>query len=144
MDEILVDKILKKDEKTRAIYLGSFARDELPAKPAYPSCFILNTEPRSEPGQHWLAIFYNKRGFAEFFDSFGHDPEYFDLEDYLNKTAKGWSSNKKIIQGSSDLCGIYCILFLIYAVREKTIVFFSQFKNNVKKNDSILYDYLNN
>jgi hypothetical protein len=54
--ENLVEIILKKDKITRDIFLDAFARDELPKAPPYPSCFIINTDPRSRPGEHWLAI----------------------------------------------------------------------------------------
>ena len=142
MDELLVEKILETDNVTRRQFLGAFARDELPARPPYPSCFIFNSEPRVESGEHWLAVYFNKHGYAHFFDSYGHEPEFFGMEQYLNQTALGWTFNRRRIQGSSDLCGLYCILFLLYATRNNLFTFFNQFKNSQTKNDSLLLDLL--
>jgi hypothetical protein len=142
MDELLVEKILKKDVATKKIFLDAYARNELPVRPPYPSCFIINTDPRSKPGEHWLAVYYNRNGYVDFFDSYGHSPAFFNLENYLNKTSTGWSFNKRRIQGDSELCGLYAILFLIFRARDKSDFFFKQFSNNYEKNDKILYDQL--
>jgi hypothetical protein len=53
-----LDEILRRDAFTKKIYLGTFARDELVPSPPYPSCFIINTDPRSRSGGHWLALYY--------------------------------------------------------------------------------------
>jgi hypothetical protein len=143
MDELLVEKILKHDKATRSIFMDAFARDELPAKPPYPSCFIFNTDPRFKPGQHWLSLYYDKNGYCDFFDSYGHSPEFFNLVTYLNKTSTGWRFNEKRIQGDSHLCGFYSILFLLFRARDKSHIFFKQFTNNYSKNDTIILKYLN-
>ena len=62
MLESAIDEVLKKDTKTKELFLGDFARDELPQKVNYPSCLVFNTQPRSQRGQHWLALFYDKNG----------------------------------------------------------------------------------
>ena len=115
--ENLVEIILKQDPYTSKIFLDAFARDELPKAPPYPSCFIINTDPRSLPGEHWLALFYNKNGYASFFDSYANSPDYFNLEQYIYNTSTGFDYNKKRIQGDSEYCGFYCILFLLYKSR---------------------------
>jgi hypothetical protein len=144
MDEFLVETILKKDKVTSKVFLEAFARDELPSKPPYPSCFIINTDPRSKPGSHWLAVFYNERGYCDFFDSYGQPPDYFKLEKYINKTSNGWSFNRKRIQVDSDLCRLYAILFLIFRAQDQLPIFYKQFSNNYSKNDKVIMDYLNN
>jgi hypothetical protein len=144
MDEFLVETILKKDKVTSKIFLEAYARDELPSQPPFPSCFIINTDPRSKPGAHWLAVYYNERGYCDFFDSYGQPPDYFNLEKYINKTSRGWSFNRKRIQGDSDLCGVYAILFLIFRARDQLPIFYKQFSNNYSKNDKVIMDYLTN
>ena len=134
--ENAVEAILNRDKITRKIFLGAFARDELPDKPPFPSCFIVNTDPRHLPGGHWLAIFYNSNGYCVFFDSYGHNPSYFDLENYLERTSNGWTFSKKRIQGSSEYCGFYSILFLLYKARNKDIQFFNFFNVNPNQNDA--------
>ena len=53
MYEQTIEKILKKDTETKKYFIGVFARDELPEELTYPCCFVLNTQNRSEKGEHW-------------------------------------------------------------------------------------------
>ena len=77
MLETTINEVLTKDTVTNKIFLGVFARDELPLKVKYPSCLIFNTAPRVNKGEHWLALHYNEKGFCNFFDSYGKDPSKF-------------------------------------------------------------------
>jgi len=140
--EDYVELVLKKDKFTKDLFLGAFAKDELPIQPAYPSCLIINTDPRSEPGEHWLALYYNKYGYADFFDSYAHSPEYFGLDEYIFRTSVGCDYNKKRIQGSSSFCGFYCILFLFFKARGQENLFFNQFSSKLSKNDKIISDLI--
>ena len=135
MYENVIESILEKDSLTKKIFLGAYARNELPKQPTYPSCFIINTEPRHQSGGHWLAVFYNKNGFCDFFDSYGHSPSYFGLHTFLQKTSNGWTFNKRCIQGSSQYCGYYCVLYLLYKSRNQEMLFFKFFGVNSSKND---------
>lgn len=135
MFENTVEEILTKDPITKLSFLGAFAKDELPVKPKFPSCFISNTHPRNKPGEHWLALHYDNKGYATFFDSYGKPPSYYKLENYISKSANGWSWNKRRLQGNSDLCGFYSVLFLLYKTRDKILNFFKEFYFNFSKND---------
>ena len=83
MIETALEEILKIDKDTKKIFLGVFARDELPKRVKYPSCFILNTQPRSQEGEHWLAIYFDHKRNCYFFDSYGNSPKYFGLDKYI-------------------------------------------------------------
>lgn len=138
MYENVIEKILLKDPQARQIFTGVYARDELPDKPKWPECFIVNTDPRSKPGTHWLAIHYNQEGRCIFFDSYGFQPSHFRLESYLNSTSSSWTWNRKRIQGDSDYCGLYCILFLLFSIRNKALSFINHFSDNYNNNDKFL------
>lgn len=135
MDENLIKVILNTDKKTKKIFSGVYARDERPLKPSYPSCFIVNTHPRSKSGEHWLAFFYDSNGFCDFFDSYGQPPSSYRLKTYINKTSKGWRYYSRRLQGHSDFCGIYAILFLLFKTIKKVDEFFREFYFNYSKND---------
>ena len=51
---------------------GVFARDELPdlTREIGPWCLILNTDPKYQPGTHWLALYALSARSIELFDSF--------------------------------------------------------------------------
>lgn len=133
-----LEACLKKDKYTKDIFIGVFARDELPNIVSYPACLVANTDNRKESGQHWLALYYNKFGFCTFFDSFGRSPYHFGLNDYLTQTSTGWIYNKKRIQGNSSFCGYYCLLFLFFICRNQLVKFYCKFSLNVNLNDKII------
>ncbi len=138
MYETAIEEVLLKDSETKKFFIGTFARDELPSKINFPCCLVLNTSPRSEPGEHWLALFYDKFGNCDYFDSNGMSPEKLNLTQYLNHTANSWKFNKQRIQGLSEYCGHYCILYLLFKCRSKTINFFRNFDQNYINNDKKL------
>ena len=143
MYETLLEELLQTDAYTKNIYAGVFARDELPEKVAYPSCLIVNTKPRHHTGEHWLAIYYDLKGHANFFDSYGNPPSYFKLESFLENTSKSWSYNNIRVQGYSSFCGYYSLLYLLERSRNRSNNFFSYFDKNYQLNDFKINYYLN-
>jgi len=144
MDEVTINTILNNDKKLKNIYLGTLARDELPKKLKYPSCFILNTHPRNGGGEHWLALFYDANGICDYFDSYGFPPSMHNLKSYIKSTSKKCRWNKRRIQGASNYCGLYCIYFLKYRSRQKyNNLFFKNFIKDFDKNDLKIFKYFN-
>jgi hypothetical protein len=133
-----VEKILETDSITKHQFIAAFARDELPLNFMFPCCFIINTEPRSHAGGHWLAMHFNLQGFCTFFDSYGQTPAFYRLQSYIQKVSNHWTWNKQRIQGLSQFCGYYCILFLLFKARDNEKEFFLQFKSNYDHNDSLI------
>ena len=90
-------------------WLWVFARDELPdfAREIRPWCLILNTDPKDQPGTHWLAFYALLSGDNELFDSFGFAPSMYslDLLDPLNSSYSFKSPN-------TSVCGHYCIVYI--------------------------------
>lgn len=145
MDNFTIKNILEmknKHNSIKNIFLGVFPRDELPEIKTYPSCFIINTDPKSKPGEHWLAFYIDKNGICDFFDSYGNAPVRFGLEDYLSKF-KSWNFSRQKIQGDSLNCGIYCILFLLYRSQNKLKEFYSEFNKTSILNDKKLIYLIN-
>ena len=141
MHEPVINKILKKDPITGPLFLGVFARDELPKPKKYPACFVFNSKPREHEGEHWLAMFIDSDGTIDFFDSYAYSPNFYKLQPYLDTFTK-WTRNEKRIQGLSEFCGLYCIYFLLFKARNKQKHFFSKFSNDLFNNDKILLNYL--
>ena len=142
MLETSIESHLLNNECSKNIFLGVFARDELPVieEIKYPSCFVLNNQNRGAVGEHWLAIYYNENKKAFFFDSYGLNPMFYSLTKYLRETSNSWTYNQKRIQGESQYCGYYCIFYLISICRNETIKFFKHFSKNLGQNDQILSD----
>ena len=51
-------------------FRGVFMRDELPNKPWYHECGIVNFNTSTEPGSHWVAYYKNGKN-RIYFDSYG-------------------------------------------------------------------------
>ena len=133
-----------KDHFTSKIFLNVYARDELPLEVTYPSCLILNNKPRSHPGEHWLAIYFDENKNGYFFDSYGNKPHYYNLSPYLDSLTIQYLFNKRKIQGASHYCGYYCILFLLLMSRNELAKFYSYFTTNTYLNDKKIYQLIKN
>jgi hypothetical protein len=95
-------------------FQGVFSCDTLPTTPRLLVC---NTDPSSEPGEHWIAIYVDKNGRGEYFDSFGRPPNKY-FETYMNSCCNRWIFNKKKLQSRiSSFCGYYCCLFVVLRCR---------------------------
>lgn len=147
MDNITILKILNSNHKLNKlkqekIFIGVFPRDEFPHIKSYPVCFIINTDPSYMPGEHWLAVYIDNNQHCFFFDSYGNSPKYFGLENEF-KNFKKLTWNKIKIQGDSNNCGLYCILFLLYKSHNKLKQFYLEFNQKSLFNDNKLVKLIN-
>ena len=64
--------ILSGNKFTKLFFRGVFAIDEmnLIKTVSYPSSFVINLDPSYKPGSHWVAVYFDKNGVSEYFDSF--------------------------------------------------------------------------
>ena len=111
MYEQTIYEILSKDVYTKNIFKGVLARNELPTRPEYPSCYVLNTQPRDKPGEHWLAMHFDADRSGYFFDSYGMAPSFYGMQQYMKVNSSKYTWNMRRIQGLSNFCGFYCIFF---------------------------------
>ena len=123
MDTQELETVLRKNVSTQKTFLGVFALDQLPtsielrkAAERYERWFIVcNCCPASQPGRHWIAVFY-ERGTVEFFDSFALPPDNYDrlLTTFLHHATNACEvvyNNVPLQSIDSDACGHYCVLF---------------------------------
>ena len=73
MNTLQIERLLKKDLKSKTIFKKVCALDQL-EKPTFPSAYVINSDPSSKPGEHWVAVYFDKRGRGEYFDSYGLPP----------------------------------------------------------------------
>lgn len=103
----------------RVFALGAFPADCMPSIARFgttDSCFIMNTDPRDRPGQHWLAFYYSARDdLLEYFDSFGLPLSSYPvvLHSVKRRKIRIRVVNDTMVQSPySTACGYFCILFL--------------------------------
>ena len=62
-----IKHLMNKDTVIRQHYGGVCAADQLPMTIRHrPRLYIVNTDPRSQPGQHWTVFYFPRRGPADF------------------------------------------------------------------------------
>lgn len=142
MDGVTLDTLMKKDKHVAPLFEGVFASDTLPRRlHKRPALLIANTDPISQPGQHWVAFFIDKNGEGEFWDSYGMPPLVKNHRKFLDRLCKKWSHNPTSLQSlDSNVCGEYCVLYLVHRAHGYTLRSFVKkwFTSNPKKNDQVV------
>ena len=114
-----------------------YSRNNLP-KTIKKGAYVINLDEYENTGTHWVYLFV-KNNEVNYFDSFG-------IEHIPNEINK-FIGNKNIISNifrlqayDSIMCGYYCIEFINYMLKGKTLLdctnLFSP--NDFKKNDQII------
>ena len=111
----LIEKCLHKKSNS----LGVLACDELPSRQIrkLPAVLIVNTDPSTLPGAHWLAIYVTEDREGYFFDSFGNSPNFEgfpgNILSFLSKNCRKITYSVRQVQDiSATTCGEHCIYFL--------------------------------
>lgn len=112
-DTIQLSKACQEDPFIQPVFQGVFAADQVPfQKLARLSnwAIIINTDPASRPGQHWVAAM-KRNGRCYFFDSYGNDPSVYQRNIWrpFNRCER---NTKDYQQTFSTVCGDYCLFFL--------------------------------
>lgn len=140
MDELEIKRYLLGNEHTAKYFLGTLAYDELPITKHQTGFYIVNTGHSSTPGIHWVVIL-KIDDIIEFFDSLANLPGYYSssIENYLIRNGPSYKMSIKKIQGESNFCGNYCILYCYFRCRKYNMLdFLNLFSNNLKKNDNLV------
>ena len=75
--------------------------------------YVFNLDPSYKPGVHWVAVYIDRKGRPEYFDSFGRPPPR-ETKDFLCTYAESWNYNDVLVQELySTTCGQF-VVFYIY------------------------------
>lgn len=98
-------------------FLGVFAADCAPVRLTageYPCAYVVNTDPASAPGQHWVAFYAETPRHMEFFDSYGRHPSAYAHVRVPATCASFIQCNPHSFQSlRSVVCGHYCVFYLV-------------------------------
>ena len=125
-------------------FLGVYARNRLPSVKKFPCSLICNTDPDTQLGQHWIAVYLDKYGNGEYYDSYGLPPLYPEFLHFMDENTGSWIWNAKQVQDRhSVVCGQHCIFYLIhrYMGLDMTEII-SLFTDNFFENDAIVKHYV--
>lgn len=137
MDEITINKLLKDVPN----FIGTYPLDLLPTFMPLNTGLIANTHPSTKSGEHWVAIFKDKQGYCEYFDSYGLPPMHTEFLEFLSSNLTlGYNWNKKLLQCIECItCGYYCVEYI--KCRSKGLNLFeilASFTTNPYINDIII------
>jgi hypothetical protein len=119
-----------------------FAANRLPPITRYPSALIANTQPDTHSGEHWIAMFFDHYGNADYFCSYAEPPSQ-AFVDYLRKNARSWQRTNRRIQGPlATTCGQYCVAFLHFRSRDVSLRDFLRLFTDID-NDTIVVAFIN-
>jgi hypothetical protein len=138
MNTSQIDRLLKNQPD----FQGVFSADTLPTTPRLLVC---NTDPANKPGVHWIALYVDKNGRGEYFDSFGRPPNK-HFEQFMNSNCSRWTFNKKQLQSRiSAFCGYYCCLYVVLRSRGIDMPkIIGMFGNDTGYNDWLVHRFVCN
>jgi len=113
MDTIQIQNTLK-DVKS---FLGVFPSDLLTSHSILQAgSIIINTDPSTKRGSHWLAIRFEPRSsYSYYFDSYGNPASVPSIQEFIRRNSTVCQYNTVQLQGpTSTICGHYCCLFALY------------------------------
>ena len=119
---------------------GVYSRDNLPNKNK-DGAYVINLDEHSDIGTHWIAL-YGRNNDITYFDSFGveHIPkEIIKFIGHRNVMANIF----RIQAYDSILCGYFCIGFINFMFKGKTLTDFTNLFSpyDFKKNDDIIMSF---
>ncbi|KAK3751007.1 hypothetical protein QZH41_020165 [Actinostola sp. cb2023] len=113
--------MVRTDRLLRPAFQGVFPADRLPTTHRSGTGLIVNTDPSDRPGMHWVAMYWDNEGRAEFFDSYGQTPQSYHPSwgDYLGRGCR--YSTRSLQSPRTTVCGHYCLYYLTHRVRGRTL-----------------------
>ena len=120
---------------------GVYSRDNL-SNNIKKGAYVINLDEYENNGTHWISLFVKPK-YTVYFDSFGVE--------HIPKEINKFIGNKKIkasifrIQAyDSIMCGYFCINFINYMLKGKTLLDYTNlfFPNDLKKTIKLLKEYL--
>ena len=112
-----IDGVMFSNPVTRDLYGGTLALDEavelLQRKRVGRRCYVVNSSPSNHVGSHWTAVWIGKNNATEHFCSYGMSPPI-ELHWTLGEYKKSYV---QLQDAESELCGYYCMLYLMCRCR---------------------------
>ena len=144
MNTLEIEGLLSSHPHASRLFEGVFPCDLLPHKidPGRRCIFIINTDKSNRSGEHWVAVYFEGSGRAQYFDSFGLPPLVGDIENFIARNCAMFVYNNRHIQNFLSSC---CGLYVVYFTQQKSLgVSFSKLLSifnttNLYNNDLIVW-----
>ena len=151
MNSFQLKRVLETDVMTKHAFQGVYASDQLkqiPTPSTLPATYVINEDPTSKLGTHWVALYVDHYGYAEYFDSYGLKP-IASIAKFINRISDSMSSQNQLQLQSfqTQTCGPFCIFYLIqrhqgYTLDKMIRTFFTSHRSRLLMNDYLVRDYV--
>jgi hypothetical protein len=133
------------NQADKHFFSGVYAADTLPNKVKGPIGLIANTAPKTNPGDHWIAIFIDEKKHGYYFDSFGRPPLVPSILTFLRKNCVKIKYNTKQVQHLNSIkCGQFSAVYLKYRFNGGSSKHFVDlFNYDLSLNEKIITTYFN-
>ena len=106
---------LEKNPVTKKCFDGVNPRDILKSIKETPQMIIVNTDPSTKTGKHWILLYFTRRQRAEIFDSLGNDVTSYrsSKKKFIKRhsTHHVYAVGHRIQPKGTALCGHYCLYY---------------------------------
>ena len=115
---------------------GVCSRNNLPNK-IKKGAYVINFDEYENTGTHWVSLFVKPK-YTIYFDSFGIEDIPKEINKFINNDIK--SNIFKIQAYDSIMCGYFCIEFINYMLKGKTLLDYTNLfsPNDFEKNDQVI------
>ena len=143
MNTIQINKSFFKNK----LFKGVFPCDSIPSKRfELPYALIINTDPASKPGTHWVALYIDQDNHAEFFDSFGLPLVNKYIVDFIDDNCASACWNSVCIQSELSIkCGQFALGFIKARLQginaDKFIGLFTSDLDKLLDNDVVIENF---
>ena len=130
MDALQLTRVLKNDRFIKPHFVTVCSHDTLKTHITHTfnnrhrqtAALVFNLDPHPLPGSHWVAVFLDFNGFAEYFDSMGLPPDP-ACSHLLQRVCPRTPilHNSLQLQDDTLLCGQFCVVYL--KLRCRSILF---------------------
>lgn len=140
-----INGALRAHEATRPYYIGCFSADAIPTTLNYPCALVVNTDPSSLPGSHWVAFYAESDEQLEMFDSFGHSyTKYPQFSYFIDKFETVKFNGMRLQQYFSSTCGYYALVFILFRCKKFSMEdVVHLFTDNHGNNDQVVTSFVN-
>ena len=113
-----------------------YSRNNLPNK-IKKGAYVINLDKYENTGKHWVSLFVKPK-YTVYFDSFGIEYIPKEINKFINNDIK--SNIFRIQAYYSIMCGYFCIEFINYMLKGKTLLDYTNLSspNDFKKNDQVI------
>lgn len=131
---------------TKQSFRGVFSCDRISdSLEPFPAGCVVNTDAYGQPGHHWVALYQEKPGVLETFDSYGKNLHFYSPHfDKLFAAYRLISQSHEMQSLDSTVCGQYCIFFLLRRCSSEIYSHIIHlFTENKSSNDAMVCQYVN-